>query len=177
MPSVSKASFFFIKKLLRKHNQCLAQIVRCSELDELSNGVIKKRELILTEDCEYIHKKGPICEWVPSLIGGKQYKRYRNNCITLSCDDDRNNCAVLDNGIYIPCLNFVKKNEKIYVVGRKFIYGEDIFSEPRSSMDVGSYLASESEEIDFWKSDLIIRKLCVINYDDKFAVIPLLHLN
>ena len=44
-------------------------------------------------------------------------------------------------------------------------------------MDVGSYLASESEEIDFWKSDLIIRKLCVINYDDKFAVISLLHLN
>ena len=137
---------FFIKKLLCKHNQCLAQIVRrCSELDELSNGIIKqKKQLILTADCEYIHKKGSICE---TLMGGKQYKRYRNNFITLSCDDDRNNCAVLDNSIYIRCLNFIKKSEEIYVVGRKFIYEKDIFSEPRSSMDVGSYLASESEEL------------------------------
>ena len=173
--SFSFESFiFFIKKLLRKHNQCLEQIIRrCSEIDEVSNDIIRRnRPSVPNEECKNHHKDGPI---VRNLIGGSQYKNYSHKSLTISINDNRNNCVMLKNCIAIRCLNFIQKDSKIFVVGRKFNYENDIFSEPYSSLNFDSYIATESPEIDFWVCHNIKRKMCALSYNDKIVIIPLLH--
>ena len=165
---------YFIKKLLRKNNQCLQQIIRrCSELDEVSNNIIRqKRHLETNEECKNLHKDGPT---VNNIVGGSQYKKYTHNSLNISVDDNRNNCVIMKNSEAVRCLNFIKINTTIYVVGKKFNYEYDIFDRPFSSLHVDSYIATESNVICYWNCQDINRKLCVLSCDDKFAIIPLLH--
>lgn len=105
---------FFLKKLLRKHNRCLAQIVRrCKELDEASMRVIKTKKKIKEPEYKNIHRSGPL---VPNMKG-TQYSTFDTGNYTIKCNDIRNNCVLLNNCIAVRCLNFVKKRWQ-YVYSR-----------------------------------------------------------
>lgn len=163
---------FFLKKLLRKHNQDLAQIVRrCKELDEASMHVIKKKKEVISEEYLNRHKNGPL---TPNL-SGIQYKTYTSSSYIIKCKDERNNCVVLKDNTAVRCLNFVQSQGTMFIIGTQFIYSTVIFNNPVLSTDVGCFIANEGTVLNSWNCDDIKTKACVIPNDEGFAIIPLIH--
>lgn len=164
---------FFLKKLLRKKNNELSQIVRrCKELDEAGMNVIKKKKEFV--DAEYLksHRNGPLTR----NMSGIQYKYYISGSYTIKCADQRNNCVILNDKTAVRCLNFVQNQGAMFIVGRQFIYSTEIFNDPVLSSDIGSFIAEEDIVLSSWNCEEIKTKACVIPYNEKFAIIPLLHL-
>lgn len=164
---------FCLKKLLRKHNQTLPQIVRrIKELDEVSMN-INNKNVIVNAGFTNVHRSGPSIR----NIRGIQYKTYKTESLTIKCNDSRNNCVILHDGIAVRCLNFVKTNERMYIIGSEFCNVREIFSDPVSSLVVDCFIGSESEIISNWEFDRIKTKACAIPCDGEFAILPLLHRN
>lgn len=84
---------------------------------------------------------------------------------------------MLENGTAVRCLNFVQKDDKMYIIGREFCNPREIFSNPISSLRVDCFLSSKSKEIGHWKVDNMSIKVCTITYNSEFSIIPLLHGN
>lgn len=61
----------------------------------------------------------------------------------------------------------------MYIVGKQFLYSDEMFSNTVSSLCVGSFFAKENTEISSWNCDSIKTKVCALPYNDGYAIVPL----
>ena len=98
-----------------------------------------------------LHFCGPI---LPGLLSGKQYKQLvlENTILTNSLPD---NCVIIEGNQVVLIANFVWKHEKLYVIGRRYLHQENLFSYPLPSSNiyeiVVSQLADTLESFEFCK--------------------------
>lgn len=118
-----------------------------------------------------IHQTGPTI----INLTGIQYKRYNSGKYVIKCKDNRNNCVILNDNTAVRCLNFIKTNEAMYIVGKQFVYASEIYHNPRPSSYVGCFFANESPELNSWNCENIRTKAYVLPYNGEFAILPLLH--
>jgi len=74
---------------------------------------------------KYLHNDEPI----PDCIHFEsQYLQLSTTKFYIHCknNNNSNNCCLLRNGCYIIILNIVKKNKKIFVIGKKLKYIDNI---------------------------------------------------
>ena len=165
---------FFLKKLLRKHNQELQKIVRrYAELGKACIDINKKKEntFLGLKNC---HKSGPI---VPNLGQGKQYKFYATEYFTINCDDIRNNTVILNNKTAVRCYNFIQTENSTFILGKKFMFNAEIFQNPLTSLEVDCFMATESNELNSWETTEIKTKACVIPLENHYAILSMQHYN
>ena len=165
---------FFIKKLLRKHNQELQQIIRrYTELDKACIGIIKnkKNTFLGLKNC---HKSGPI---LPNFNRKKQYKLYSTEYFMVDCDDNRNNAVILNNKTAVRCYNFIETEDTTFLIGKKFMFNAEIFQIPITSLELDCFMASESNELSSWETTEIKTKACAIPLDNHYAILSMQHFN
>ena len=163
-----------MKKLLRKNNQELQQIIRrYAELDKACINITKKKENFFT-GLKGLHKSGPILQ---NMTKGKQYKIFSTGCFTIDCDDQRNNSVLLHNKTAVRC-NFIKtENGTEYMIGKKFLFEKDVFDNPVPSLDVDCFIGVELNELSMGECSEIKTKACVLPVETYFAIIPMQHFN
>ena len=132
-----------MKNLLRKSGKPLQQIVR--RLDEIdkansnqqpaANSSTNTKRYTLDD----IHFEGPT---FPQFRMATQYKtlRFKNAVLNLTKSE---NCVLLSdfNDVFV-IENFVKLHEQIYLVGRRFLTKEDMYTYPLPSSNINEYLVS-----------------------------------
>jgi len=112
-----------LKKLVRKPNQPLAQIVR--RLHEKNYTVsicdIMENEILFSTE----HNEGPL----PSNDFEKEYKNCTFKHFKLNTNIG-NNCCLLKNKLVVLIDNFAIRNNNYYVIGRKFENVCNFFNKP-----------------------------------------------
>lgn len=110
-----------LKKLVRKSEHPLSQIMRrLTELENLSGNEIRISEILPLPERE--HDKGPLPEGFTV-----QYERVKFKSFTLVVNRDGNNFCALRNGSIIKVLNFAKKNNGIFAIGKSFLKVDNFF--------------------------------------------------
>ncbi len=96
-----------------------------------------------------LHFCGPI---LPELLSGKQYKQLVLEKTILS-NALPDNCVIMEGSLVVLISNFVCKNEKLYVLGKRYLDQENLFSYPLPSDTifeiVVSQLCTTLESFDF----------------------------
>ena len=114
-------------------------------------------------------------EFLPHVLG--QFKLLKLNAFTIRTTPG-NNCIQLTNGDIVQVKNIVKCVDGIRVVGNMLDIAEDLFVYPLSSRDenIQEYLISGvSQHLTSWHLDEIRTKIVLLPMGEKFAAIPLLH--
>jgi hypothetical protein len=132
-----------MKNLLRKSGKPLQQIVR--RLDEIDKANKNQQPAANSSrnttkyTLDDIHFEGPI---FPQFTMATQYKtlRFKNAVLNLTKSE---NCVLLEdfNDVFV-IENFVKLHEQIYLVGRRFLKKEDMYTYPLPSSAINEYLVS-----------------------------------
>lgn len=183
---------FFSCFKFENHLQKLTNLVRpCrSALPQLANRLMEKRlnatdlpkripsssELKLLGE----HHNGPI---IPPHFGDQFEAAVYSECrLKVS---PSNNCFVeLVNGDLFKIENFVRLENQVLIVGRKFLENESLFQEPTDSKKIGISIVSRlSNHMDFWPIEYVRHKALEIplpkkndcNHDEKFGFINILH--
>lgn len=122
-----------LKKMIRKGDQPLQQLMRrCAEID-LSNNV-------KFEDTDEIffskkHYDGPLTD---SFETTTQYKIIKTKQSTINCADEKNHYIMIDNKIVANILNIVvSKNNEIFFVGKQMKNYGDFYNLPIPSSQLG----------------------------------------
>lgn len=159
----------FLKKLLRKPNQPLAQIIR--RIHESNNIPSKsdkiKDEILFSKE----HNEGPL----PSNDFEREYKICTFNNFKLTTKIG-NNCCLLQDKSVVLIDNFASRNNNYYVIGKKFENVTDFFNEPCHSSRLDIFSVNTISSISVWSINDIGKKLVIFPCNQSFIVFPLLHI-
>lgn len=159
----------YFKKFVRKGERPLEQIVKRINEQDISRlnhqNHQKKTYPILAEE----HFGG-------STLGigiKKQYKKMFFQDFMLSITEPDNSCFLEDQIILIK--NFiVNKEDKILIIGQKFLNQRDFYNIPSSS-DIGIHLVTDLSPLLSYHIDKITYKCMKLDFGDKNVIFPLLH--
>ncbi|EFN70002.1 hypothetical protein EAG_10539, partial [Camponotus floridanus] len=163
------------KKLLKKHDKPLEQIVR--RYTEYEQNKIKENK---AEECEitYLkstHTKGPLIEGCYN----PQYRIMRCLNTTIRIDTLADNCCRLKNGNIIEVKNiaYCKELNTNVVIGNEFCHKEDLYNIPCHSSFIGIFIIENLSELKMWPVEDVETKYVKLPLikDNKFAAFPLLH--
>lgn len=156
-----------IKKMIRKNDKPLQQIAkRFSEIEShaLINGK-KYCEISLNKE----HKLGPIPN--SNIFNGQNILQYNQivykNKISIICNNFKDNCILIKNGIFISVLNIIQINKKnIYIIGSKLKPIGSLFKKPCDSKDCMIQIVEQKSKICFWPIEEIQMKLWIMKYNN-----------
>jgi len=163
-----------IKKMLRKHNDILPQIVRrLSEINSSQVLPICKIKLDIKLNKE--HNKGILIDDTCD----PQYKEAVFSNFKLS-KNVQDSCCKLKCSTIIEISNFAfsKKLNQPVVIGKKYNKTSDFYTKPSPSSLIGIQLVDNlNEHFSYWPITLIHQKLIRLPYNNNssFVVFPLLH--
>lgn len=160
-----------IKKLLRKADKPLAQIVR--RIFEIRSLSVNKNTLKGSVNLSQEHFSGPL---ISEFHVHHQYRKlnYKNFSFTTRRPDSI--CKLIDGDI-IEIENIVEKGD-IFIIGKKFLKGQDFFKQPCESSVLGISLVDEKEnKLSFWPLNRISNKCLLLPYKMGFVVMPLSGMN
>lgn len=144
-----------IKRLIRKGNQHLQQIVkRLVELNKVTFLTRKRVRSLKTMSVRDQHHSGT----VHTVTLGKQYQTLLYGRFHFSIKYSRDSCAYLDDGSVIVIENVVVKNGKVFVIGRSYIAKEDLYSHPIRSSKLYIYSAQKLSELQCWPAESIVNE-------------------
>lgn len=166
-----------LKKLLKKHDQPLQQIVR--RYIEGKNIEIL-RELNITTlsdfviDRKSIHVKGPL---IKGCCNPQYYIIKCSNAI-ICTDTLADNCCGLSNGSIakIKTVTHHRKLNTDVIIGNEFLHREDLYDKPCPSSLLGIFVVDNLSDFKIWPLKDIKMKYVQLPLNNKFAVFPLLHL-
>lgn len=161
-----------IKNLLRKGDNPLAQVVkRISEINrhqQINNKVIIEGDKNFEPKRQ--HDKGP-------LIYNTTFPQFEQliwNKFTLKIFEP-DNCYTSINGNIITIQNFATMNDKIVIIGYKYLEKQDFFGSPCKSSDLNIYSVRNSGPLQIFSVEDVLYKCVKLHYKDSFVVMPLLH--
>lgn len=162
----------FIKKLVRKGDQSLQQIV--NRISERTSKCFKENKISNLPKLKTEHFRGPLIE-VSSAT--KQFEKIHLKSFLLSLNE-ANNCCALDDGSIVVIKNIILQNNNCTkIIGQEFSVLENFYMSPCESSKLNIFLASRlSTKMQSWDvSKIIIYKCVRLNFKDKFVVFPLMH--
>lgn len=165
-----------IKRLIRKGNQHLQQIVK--RIMEFNKILVIRRKNSRSPNAKCFrdqHHSGPIynlahCRQFKTLLYGPSY---------FSVKFSRDSCAFLDDGSIIVIENFAVEKGNEWVIGREYINKEDLYSYPIKSSKLEIFSVQELSELRCWPLEKIKKKGLKLPLDTsdedsfKYAVFPL----
>lgn len=100
----------FIKRLLRKNEKLLQQLIkRYSEIENCNFLFVEHDNNHKTYSCKNLHKNGPI----PNNVDVEsQYLIISNGKFTINCKSSSNNCCLLRNGKCVLIVNIIQKKKR-----------------------------------------------------------------
>lgn len=126
-----------------------------------------------------MHNNGPIS---PDCINFQsQYLHLSTTKFNIDCksNNNSNSCCLLRNGCYIVVLNIVKKNEGIFVIGKKLTYVNNVYEVPCKSSEFGIkvMMINSDEMFSYPITDVLGKawKIPLANKPNTFAIFPLNH--
>ena len=133
-----------VKKLMRKPETALAQVVRRLteiEMNSLHNSV-------------NVHSptfSGPCHDNGPTLIdcNGIQYSDARWQSWRLKCKEP-NNCVIMNDNSVVIIRNFVESKKRPFIIGEKFSRIDDSYNSPIKSSCIGTVLVSNFGTLKSW---------------------------
>lgn len=157
-----------LKKLVRKPNQPLPQIVRrLHEKDYvLSTCDTTQNDIVLSIE----HNEGPL----PSNDFEKEYKKCTFKYFTLSTSSG-NNCCLLKDMSVVLIENFAIRNNNYYIIGKKFQNVSNFFNEPCQSSRLNIYSVDNLGSTSLWLVNDVSNKFVIFPNNKCFVVFPLLH--
>lgn len=161
-----------LKKYIRRHSQQLQQVVcRVSEDNNFLQPIQSANDnstMLLRE-----HFNGPLINNCTS----PQYRKLKtiNYCLNILKVADR--FVELDDSSIVEILNFASYQNKIFLIGIKYIPHKDFYSKPcfSSLFDI-KFITKYNNVFQMWRIDKIKRKLLVLPYNDQYIAFLLLHL-
>lgn len=167
-----------IKRLIRKNEKPLQQLIRrYNEIENVfsTTSKISNHELYL---CTSLHKNGPLSEDINDIQ--LQYLQLSNKEFNINCKKDSDNCFILKSGLCILILNIVKnKNGDIYLIGKKLKYVKSLYELPCKSDELSIKIMSISDNIYTCPVTELKCKVWKIPYENDpnmFVIFPLIHL-
>lgn len=167
-----------LKRLLKKHDKPLQQIIRrYLEYEQNNMQKIEKHQITsshFTVDRRSIHTMGPLIE---GCVRNQQYKILRNCNVTIRIDAMAENCCGLRNGSIIDIKNIVYSEElgTDVIIGHEFRHTEDLYTILCPSSAIGVFIINDLSQLKMWPIESIITKYVKLPLGNKFAVFPLLH--
>ncbi|KAJ8685185.1 hypothetical protein QAD02_020978 [Eretmocerus hayati] len=133
-----------LKKLIRKGNQPLQQIIRRSaEIESLKEENSSKNigdKIILNT----VHHEGPAVRDFP---GATQSKRAELKTFSINCASDRDNCLLIDGERVVGAINNIQTLQKdIYIVGRELAITGEFYDCPCPSSILNIHLVDGPAE-------------------------------
>lgn len=166
-----------LKKLLKKHDQPLQQVVR--RYIEGKN-IEKPRELHITIlsdfviDRKFIHVKVPLIEGCCN----PQYYIIKCSNAIIRTDTLADNCCGLSDGsiVQIKNVTYYKELNTDVIIGNEFLHRQDLYDKPCPSSLLGIFVVDNLSDFKIWPIKDIKIKYVQLPLNNKFAVFPLLHL-
>lgn len=168
-----------LKKLLKKHDKPLEQVIRRYIEHEQNNSNKEKTSLNITSsgfkiDSTSTHVNGPLIEGCCN----PQYKKIKSLTATVRIDTLADNCCGLTDGSIVEIKNIAyhKKRNINIIIGNQFCQKEDLYNIPCASSLIGIFKVHELSELKIWPIESIKIKYVKLPLDNSnFAVFPLLH--
>ncbi len=163
-----------IKKLLRKHDKPLPQVIRRIQEIQINSLLVNKKENGLTI-LKKAHTNGPVLD----RCNGKQFKYVTYKRWILKTDNRADCYVILNDGNVVEINNLVQNSSGIYIIGKQFTAKSDLFCLPLQSTRLGIFSVQRrfSSPYRSWPISLIKSKALLIptelNGNAKFAVFPL----
>lgn len=105
-----------------------------------------------------------------------QYKAITINSVDIDSSDDRNNCLMLCSGTIVNVMNFVVRENKLYLIGKQCLIQRELYNLSRfHSGTLGINIIVESKKIEEWSVDSIFCKIFKIPCKKGFITFPLIH--
>lgn len=153
---------FFMKKMLRKSNNCLQQVVnRCLEGRELISkkpnfGVILGKQIYFDANRSYL-------------------KHIEYKCVRFS-KSKGDNAAFLNNASIIKIMSIYVENSNIYLTGVEFVTITNFINYPHNSSILNIYEVKHGvQEITISVDDILCKAVILPFKDNIFCCLPLLH--
>lgn len=164
-----------LKKLIRKHDKQLPQVIRrVIELERNSLAAYnhpEKGETILKKK----HSNGRIL----NTCNGNQFKELHYKSWVLKANNAGDCCVTISDSTIIRIQNFVQNESGIYILGYPFTQIDNLFSYPLESSRLGVFrVRTLSPVLKSWPINLLKMKNLMIpthnNSENSFAIFPLL---
>lgn len=106
-----------------------------------------------------------------------QYRKLKTISCCLNILKVADRFVELDDSSIVEILNFASYQNKIFLIGIKYIPHKDFYSKPcfSSLFDI-KFITKYNNVFQMWRIDKIKRKLLVLPYNDQYIAFPLLHL-
>lgn len=167
------------KKIMRKPNQLLQQIIRRCTEKEKNISVLTPLIPMVAEFSPHIesaHADGP-------LLAGytdPQYKVIKSVTMKLRAKSRADSCCGLNDGTIVLMQNiaYCPRRQIYVIIGNAFLKKENFFSVPCDSSKIGIFLVHKLSELKAWPLTSITKKYVQLPaWDNKLAVFTLLHTN
>lgn len=140
------------KKLLKKHDKPLEQIVRrCIEYEQNKLKKIENFEMTRSHfmvDLKFTHTKGPLIEGCCN----PQYKSIKYLNTRIRIDTLADNCCGLTDGKIIEVKNiaYCRELDTNVIIGNEFCYKKDLYDIPCPSSLIGIFIVDNLSELKIW---------------------------
>jgi len=167
---------FSIKKLLRKAEKPLEQLVRrYYEIESVESNFVKTSR---SNSSKFIfqnaHSDGPVIN-IPNVQ--LQFKIMSNSFFVINCDSLHDKYCILKTGQCVHIKNIVKANNNVmYIVGNILNAEDSLYSTPCESNEFEIQLVSaDTRGLQFWPVTLIKYKAWKMSCNHRNIVFPIIH--
>lgn len=166
-----------LKKLLRKYDKPLQQIVRRYmeyEKNKIEENLTTEEIENFTIDLKSIHSSGPLIH----ACCNPQYRIIRKANMILRTDVIADNCCALVDGTIILIKNIIRNKDlnTNVIIGQKFLHKEDFYNTPCPSSLLKIFSVHGLSELQIWPIENIYIKYVKLPLsENKYVVFPLLH--
>ncbi|KYQ48397.1 hypothetical protein ALC60_12559 [Trachymyrmex zeteki] len=148
-------------KLLRKPDKPLQQLARrYAEIETLPLSVQSCR-IQSNINFRKPHNSGPLIDGYNFTA---QFKILENDLYSINCDNERNNCVLLNNGDVVLIFNLVQSNDNNkFIIGKKLRYLDNLYSSPCASSTFNIQIVKIQNQLQIWPCDKLQAKMWIIS--------------
>lgn len=157
-----------LKKMIRKHEKPLAQIMKRMKEFESTHFALNETPNQLL--CHHSHCKGPVPD-----MSWTQYEFFGFDSFSINIKKPADSFCLLNDQSIIRVFNILKKDNQIYIYGKKFLEIDNFFSRPCESSAIGIFLVRRFSIFYLWPVESISKKVIAFPQDEGYVILPLMH--
>ncbi|CAI6373398.1 unnamed protein product [Macrosiphum euphorbiae] len=163
-----------LKKMIRKHDKPLQQIIRRCNERHFIEGKTSEQHLKNCEQLKHKHTDGPLLE---NLIGFQYKKLYLKN-IKIKVGNNADSFILNDSNDIIKVENIVSlhKTNEIVIIGKVFEIKKPFYEKPIPSIVLNIYEVNNlSLTHKYWSYNCIKNKMMLLELNGQKIAIPIIH--